>query len=112
MKLAKVHRYGNGEAHLVFWCAGCGGRHAVRVRGAGDVVDATCWGWNNSLESPTLTPSILSTLKWGKEQEVRVCHSFVEAGQIRYLDDCTHELAGQIVSLAPINEDPHDDPES
>jgi hypothetical protein len=28
-----------------------------------------------------------------------VCHSFVTDGRIQFLEDCTHELAGQTVDL-------------
>jgi hypothetical protein len=31
--------------------------------------------------------------------ECRVCHSFVENGKIRFLNDCTHKLAGRTVDL-------------
>lgn len=31
------------------------------------------------------------------------CHSFVENGMIRYLDDCTHSLVGQTVELPDID---------
>ncbi|MCZ4340562.1 hypothetical protein O4H52_03015 [Sphingomonadaceae bacterium G21617-S1] len=30
-----------------------------------------------------------------------VCHSFVRNGQIEFLSDCTHALAGQTVPLPP-----------
>ncbi|MGC4033677.1 MAG: hypothetical protein QM754_18485 [Tepidisphaeraceae bacterium] len=29
------------------------------------------------------------------------CHSFVRDGQIEFLGDCTHELAGKTVPLEP-----------
>lgn len=31
-----------------------------------------------------------------------VCHSFVTAGRIEFLPDCTHALAGQTVDLPEI----------
>jgi hypothetical protein len=36
-----------------------------------------------------------------------VCHVFVENGKIRFLDDCTHELAGKTVDIPvwPTNSD-------
>lgn len=33
------------------------------------------------------------------EPKPKVCHSFVRNGKIEYLNDCTHELAGQTVEL-------------
>lgn len=57
----------------------------------------TRWKWNGSLDLPTFTPSILVTTKRNKEKYT--CHSFVENGCIRFLNDCTHSLKGQIVDL-------------
>ena len=31
-----------------------------------------------------------------------VCHSFVNDGQVQFLDDCTHELAGQTLLLLDV----------
>lgn len=105
----KPLRYSNGEVRLTFWCAGCNCRHVVRIvsEGGGDV---GCWGWNGDMLNPTFTPSIKVEWFWGQKQEPRVCHSFVEDGNIRYLGDCTHEFAGQTFRLPLINDDPHDDP--
>jgi hypothetical protein len=30
------------------------------------------------------------------------CHSFVVEGQMQFLSDCTHEMAGQIVPIPPV----------
>lgn len=94
---------------LGFWCAGCGEAHAINV-----VPDARpCWGFNGNYDAPTFTPSVLVTgvrritddeharLMVGEKIEPtpRRCHSFVEGGKVRFLDDCTHALAGQTVPL-------------
>lgn len=44
-----------------------------------------------------------------KEWADNVCHSFVRAGKIEFLGDCTHALAGQTVALPDW---PDDDAES
>jgi hypothetical protein len=54
------------------------------------------WTFNGDFVSPTFSPSILVT---GGEN-IR-CHSFVEEGKIRFLDDCNHALAGKTVQLPP-----------
>lgn len=105
-----------GTKMLMFWCPGCECTHGVLVRtgeGPCDVV----WGWNGSVDAPTFAPSVL--VRWFKtselgERQIRerslqlgqradgsdvVCHSFVVAGQIQFLADCTHALAGQTVPL-------------
>jgi hypothetical protein len=33
------------------------------------------------------------------------CHSFVEAGRIRFLNDCWHDLKNQTVDLPDLDED-------
>jgi hypothetical protein len=65
------------------------------------------------MDAPTLTPSILvrGTVPVTDEQVARImagekiepvetiCHSYVTDGKIQFLNDCTHELAGQTVDL-------------
>ena len=72
------------------------------------------WYWNGSGDMPTFSPSVLVTgikqmtdeahqeyLRTGTlpERQTFRCHSFVTDGNIQYLADCTHELAGQTVPL-------------
>lgn len=83
----------NTGALLIFECPGCMQGHAVPVLGSRK------WEWNGSLDSPTLSPSILCRWTQGEEHAPRVCHSFVKNGRIEFLGDCTHALAGQIVDL-------------
>ena len=100
---------GTGGQLLMFWCEGCQTHHGPRVSGPNGPV----WGWNGDRERPTLTPSIRvqGTVALTDEQCARVlageplepepllCHTFVTDGQIQYLGDCTHALAGQTVDL-------------
>ncbi|KMO34765.1 ammonia monooxygenase [Methylobacterium variabile] len=94
---------------LLFWCPGCDGAHNVRPRdGSG-----RGWSFNGSYDRPTFSPSVLvrgvqpitdaehAALVRGERVEPRpfVCHSFVTDGQIQFLGDCTHALAGQTVPL-------------
>lgn len=107
---------------LGFWCPGCEEMHAVRV---GDGPHPR-WGYNGNPSRPTFTPSIFVTstdftekgradyeawyaagcpkLEGGHKFESRptVCHSFVRDGQIQFLGDCTHALAGKTVPLPPL----------
>ena len=102
---------------LMFWCPGCEypdedgepqeGAHMLPVNSA---VKTPQWTWNGSLEAPTLSPSIL-TRQEHKRRRVDgvstdvglfVCHSFMVDGQMQFLGDCTHALAGQTVPLPPL----------
>ena len=98
---------------LMFWCPGCDGAHQVRV-GEGP---GPRWGYNGDAERPTFTPSVLARWTeaeppvtsenleewrrspWPQTKVEKVCHSFVTDGQIQFLGDCTHALAGQTVDL-------------
>lgn len=101
---------------LTFWCPGCSEMHQVSVDGPGAV-----WGWDRNVDAPTFTPSVLITsghfvsgqnpdgpcwCTYNKANPNRPapfkcfrCHSFVTAGRIQFLGDCTHALAGQTVDL-------------
>lgn len=99
----------------MFWCPGCDGAHQVGV-GEGP---GPRWGYNGNPDAPTFTPSVLvrGTMPITDEERDRimagekfepvplVCHSFVTNGQIQFLGDSTHALAGQTVPLPDFDED-------
>lgn len=92
--------YGDRPA-VGFWCPGCETMHVVTTdapRG---------WKFDDNHDAPTFAPSVLVTYNGrdagqdrghGKAPPAR-CHSFVRAGRIEFLSDCTHALAGQTVDL-------------
>lgn len=106
---------------LAFWCPGCDEGHHVRADVGGNPHDGGRWGYNGSVDAPTFTPSVLlQTRKMTAKGEADwkawcdagypkpapafdsapyVCHSFVTNGQIQFLSDCTHALAGKTVPL-------------
>jgi hypothetical protein len=91
----------NEGGYTLFRCPACQTAHALAVMGS------HAWGWNGDGDLPTFTPSVLVTwpAKPGAGDEFkewrteRRCHSFVTDGQIQFLNDCTHALAGQTVPL-------------
>lgn len=81
----------------VFYCPGCETTHAVNSNPNGP-----SWAYNGDAASPTFRPSILITVRWSADdptEKDEVCHSFVTAGRIQFLNDCTHALAGQTVDI-------------
>lgn len=102
-KMGKLRKAANDV--VLFWCPGCDEAHQVII--AGD----KAWGFNNDFEKPTFTPSYLTwhdpnpeanpnrIPKWEKFRVGFRCHSFITDGNIQFLEDCTHSLAGQIVEL-------------
>ena len=98
---AKLVRHDDGRTYGIrFECPGCGEPHVVPT-----LPEPKGWTWNGSLETPTLSPSILVRWKASDPSDPEavavesVCHSFVTDGRIQFLGDCTHELAGQTVDL-------------
>lgn len=93
------------DNRLSFMCPGCGSRHVVQV----GIGNGPRWGWNGSVDNPTLTPSVLVTgfmpsdvpeeFDDATKDKPFTCHSFVTDGQIQYLNDCTHSMAGMTVTL-------------
>lgn len=103
-KISGILRSAEG-GQIVFWCPGCDGAHAVRVKGDWP---GPLWGYNGNPEAPTFTPSILVTYN-GPDAGIdgappAICHSFVTDGRIQFLGDCTHALANQTVDIPPLPE--------
>lgn len=96
-----------------FHCPGCKTGHVIAIAADETRPGGPVWGYNGDPEAPTFTPSILvrSSERLTEDERRRVlagekiqhrptvCHSFVTAGQIQFLSDCTHALAGQTVPL-------------
>jgi hypothetical protein len=115
--MAKVKLHDDGR--IEFWCPGCGEEHVIRARQA----DGRGWEYNGNQDAPTFSPSVLYRtvrMKGGDDELDRIlseytgdqreqmlsdkriewrCHSFVTDGNIQFLGDCTHEMAGQTVAL-------------
>ena len=91
---------------VAFKCPGCGSMHVINT----DATDRPAWGFNGNYDAPTFTPSILAWRDANPDaidgfEEYRKpyrCHSFVTDGNIQFLGDCTHALAGQTVPLEPV----------
>lgn len=84
-----------GYEHL---CPGCSapdhtGRHAIPTSGNDP------WTFNDDVERPTFSPSVLHTTEFGDGTPKSVCHYFIIDGSIQFCADSTHALAGQTVPL-------------
>lgn len=78
-----------------FWCPGCDGYHGIPVDGSRG------WQWNGDADRPTVAPSIFVNSPGGHYHNPQAfsCHSFVRDGNIQFLSDCSHPLAGLTVEL-------------
>lgn len=108
---------------LSFWCEGCKCAHTVWVQGHEPNDGRPRWTWNGDVERPVFGPSVLVTYQrgeppvtpenldayranpWPQTKVEHRCHTFVgcngaQPGEIIFLGDCTHALAGQVRPLA------------
>jgi len=108
-QLSKVLRDTENNG-LSFMCPACKVPHGIKYGEGG-------WSWNGDIDKPTFSPSVLVRnghyLHPDKKDcwctynidhpenkfKCIICHSFVTNGMIQFLDDCSHELAGQTVPL-------------
>lgn len=108
-KLRKWVDPATGNEGLTYWCQGCESAHGIRIKGEHS------WTWNGDVENPVFGPSVLTRgkRKLTEDQYARivqgekldipdeVCHTFVGCngalpGQVIFLGDCTHGLAGTV----------------
>lgn len=88
VRIADALNVPTGKVHWWFWCPGCEEAHAYTV---------PRWTRTGTDDAPTFSPSLL--MRYGKHAGAKLCHLFLRDGQLRFLADCTHALAGQTVPL-------------
>lgn len=121
-KLKPIREKGLPDGKIIgyiFKCPGCHQEHHVNTNVPPNYhwAHGYNWGFNGNVDAPTFTPSILIKTghyvdgkhpcwcDYNKEHpddpgpKCSVCHSFVRDGKIQFLNDCTHELAGQTIEL-------------
>jgi len=85
---------------LSFHCPGCKYGHAVGVNGRmilNSEGKPVSWSWNGDWIKPTFQPSLL--INKDKEGDYPLCHMFITDGNINFLGDCTHALAGKVIPM-------------
>ena len=80
------------------WCPGCEVLHGFYVDRAFE--GHTRWLYNGHDDRPSFAPS----MDVGRDTALR-CHYFLKDGQLRFLPDSHHALAGQTVALPDIPKD-------
>lgn len=85
LTINKLVETGKPESFIAwFWCPGCEHPHAFYL---------PRWSFDECYARPTFYPSLLN------QTSDSVCHLFLREGKLRFLADCTHALAGQVVDL-------------
>lgn len=92
--MAKLLEMSENHGSFMFHCPGC--EHAHIFDTVRKIYTNGVWTFNGDREKPTFRPSLLVT------SPGFVCHSFVTDGQIQFLGDCTHHLAGVTVAMVEI----------
>lgn len=82
----------HGDQYM-YWCDGCGFEHVFALQAEGGHHQ-----FNGDLDNPTVVPSLVEDFTPG-----RMCHSFIRNGNIQYLTDCSHHLAGKTIELPDID---------
>ncbi len=82
-------------------CPGCQMDHVIYTKN-NERHTGPIWTFNNDMESPTFSPSLLVKYNWGKNDRKVVCHSFIRDGHWQFLNDCTHHLKGKTVPMTDI----------
>lgn len=124
----KARMFDKDHATVKIYCPGCKTGHYMNIEPRNG---RPAWGFNQDYANPTFTPSLLvrtgmyaapewfAALEEGEDKEFHrkhstICHSFITNGQMQFLTDSTHALAGQTVALPELEsvEDPQPPPES
>ena len=90
---------------LMFVCPGCAindgtGIHILPVN---STTKSPSWDLDGNLESPTLSPSILTHIKpYVNGQPMGVCHSFLRDGVFEFLSDSSHALSGKSAPMGKL----------
>lgn len=109
---SKLRRLEGGR--VGYWCPGCDCAHVLTVEPGHE---GPCWDWNGDCEAPSFSPSVRCQYDhweppvtaenlvewrrqpWQQHKVTDICHAFVTDGQVQFLMDSTHKLAGKTVPL-------------
>lgn len=89
----RIEEYGS----ILFKCPGCKVIHILPVAKYKNY-PGPIWDFNRDFEKPTINPSIFVN-RGSTNPAAPACHSFIRDGRIQFLNDSSHELAGQTVDL-------------
>lgn len=104
----KIQQFENTK-NRIFWCPACNQVHTIDDK----------WTYSGTDEKPTVRASVKAMyvkvpnplphdengrIMFDENKRVigakdMICHLFITDGKIRYLNDCTHEMAGQTVDM-------------
>lgn len=95
--------YESRKGFFWYWCPGCDCVHEVATIKPNE--KGACWQFNKNYEAATLYPSYhvqvdnVNKETGAVDGKRTLCHVFINNGQIQFLGDCAHKLAGQTVII-------------
>jgi hypothetical protein len=98
----KIRMYDKYPGLAYFYCPGCREYHSLNTTRPNN--NGTTFVITGTLDKPTVTPMINRTIeKFNSSKHAKnpshVCNSIIREGTIRFLENCTHDLAGRVVDL-------------
>lgn len=103
MAKIKIIHEENGLITAIFNCPACNDIHAFKYYSDPfkyTNTDKDPWKFNYNFDRPIIRPSI--SVDAGNSNINYKCHSYVEEGFIKYLDDCSHAMKGLSIELPDI----------
>jgi Family of unknown function (DUF6527) len=89
------------DGNPIIFCEGCKCGHKFYIESGAPYHDdagrRVIWAWNNNIQHPTFTPSMLVNPNY----PARRCHSVITGGWIQFCGDCFHDLKNQRIQLQP-----------
>lgn len=93
--MAVLHKDAHCDNTFYMNCPGCKHTHVFNTNES----RRPAWSFNGDFEKPTFTPSMIVRHRFINGAPTAICHFFVRDGQIEFLADSTHELAGKTVPM-------------
>ena len=100
MQISQFLRAADGA--IGHYCPACFELHILHVTKPSPSTGAQ-WEWDGNVIEPTFSPSVEITKANGKKTVFR-CHYTLQDGEIKYQEDCTHQLKGVSMKLPALPE--------
>lgn len=97
----RIREYTKNPGVSYIFCTACQEFHSIHTKIPD--VNGTIYNITGTLQQPTITPLVVRVIeKFNKSKHSadHICNGVVTEGQIRYLENCTHTLAGKSVELS------------
>ena len=107
LRITRWHR-DDSVASLSAFCPACDFEHSFNVdldqNGLHQEHDQPVWTFNGDYDLPTFRASMLAN-DGRVDEHHPICHSFLTDGRWEYLNDSTHDMAGQTVEVPELDPD-------